>query len=161
MNQLAVVLAFFAASPSEQVEAMPSLPRDPGARDFHAEFGRNPLLVLVHSYLLFFHHRDDEPWETFLERLGVPPSTEAWPESIGELDYTLETISPHDHALWTQKALDRKIGWRLARRLARIALADFGWSDRVDRDALDALMTEYSPLLTTEWREEGRTWRLS
>ena len=141
MNQLAVVLAFFAASPSEQVKALPLLPRDPGARDFHADFGRNPLLVLVQSYLRFFHHRDDEPWETFLERLGIPAGTQGWPESIGELDHVLETMSPHDHVLWTQKALDRKVGWRLARRLARIALADLGWSDRADRGQIDVVLT--------------------
>ena len=159
MNQLAEVLAFFAAPPAKQVEALPSLPVDPGARDFHADFGRNPLLVLVQTYLRFFFHRDDEPWEAFLERLGVPPSTGSWPESVAELNYVLDTISPRDPAMWTQRALDRKVAWRLARRLARVALADFGWSTRADRGNLEALLKQYSPQLATEWREEGWTWR--
>lgn len=157
MNQLAVVLGFLAARPERQVELLPSLPLDPGAPDFHTRFIDNPLLGIAESYHRFLRFEHDEPWDVFLERLGVPAST-LWPPSAEELDHALYTIKPSDHALWTRKALMRRVEWRLVRRMAAITLGEFGWSPLVERGDLEEVLTRYTPILKTCWREEGQPW---
>ena len=158
MNQLAALLSFLAAPAEQQTDVLPSLPNDSGGRGYYADFRHNPLLILVEAYNRFFHHRDDEPWDQFEQRLGIPSGLARWPGSLDELDYVLRTIKPGDHTLWAKKALERKLEWRLVRRLARAALDDLGWEGHVDRDALVAIQEQYSPAIQTEWREEGRRW---
>jgi hypothetical protein len=158
MNQLAAVLSFLAASPQEQTAALPSLPNESGARAYYADFRHNPLLILIEAYNRFFHHRDDEPWDVYEQRLGIPSSPATWPGSLDELDYVLGTIEPADHTLWAKKALERKLEWRLVRRLARVVLDDIGWERRVDPDALAVIQEQYSSAVHDEWREEGRSW---
>ena len=157
MNQVAMVVGFFAAHPTRQIELLPSLPFDPGAPDFYAVFIDNPLLGLAEAYHRFLRYGHDEPWDEFIERLGVP-STAVWPSSTDELAYALHTIRPTDQTLWTQKALARRVEWRLVRRLAAIALDDFGWSPRLDPGSVAAVLTQYQPMLKTWWREEGQPW---
>ena len=157
MNQLAVVVGFFAAPPARQIELLPSLPFDQGAPEFYAAFTDNPLLGLAEAYQRFFRYGHDEPWDGFLERLGVPSSA-TWPPAMDELDYALDRIRPADQSLWTQRALTRRVEWRLVRRLAAIALEEFGWSPHVDPGNVAAVLSRYLPMLKTWWREEGQPW---
>ena len=158
MNQLAALLSFLAAPAEQQIAALPSLPNDPGARQYDADFRHNPLLILVEAYNRCLHHRDDESSEQFDQRLGMSRSAAPWPVSMAELDYVLNTVKPEDRTLWVKKGLERKVEWRLVRRLARAALDDFGWAAHVDSAALAAIQEKYSSTIQNEWREEGRQW---
>lgn len=156
MNQFAVLLSFLAAPADLQADALPSLPLDPGARDFFSGFETNPLYVLVHAFLEYSQFEHNEPWEVFTRRLGIDDASIEWPASIQELTYVLTTLRRElDHSLWTVKGLRNKPEWRLVRRVATAVLDDFGWRASIDAGDVSKLLNVYTPLLKRDSREGG------
>jgi hypothetical protein len=157
VNQMAVMLGFLAAPAHLQSSLLPTLASDRGDSNFDTDPLGNPLLLMVAAYLEFFHHRDDEPWKQYLERLGLPEGLVQWPSSLEELNYLLGTLDRTDAVLWSRKSLERKPVWRVARRLAGVVLAELEWSAPLDGGEVQALVDRYTlPLRTLRWEESPR-----
>jgi hypothetical protein len=158
MNHLATILGIFAAPPERQALLLPDLPENHGATDFFTNFERNPLLVAVLAFIDYFSQGDNESREEYLERMGLPLEFEPVFGTLGELDYVLRSLRPTSCELWSRKALERKLEWRLVRRLAGIVLAENGWPGAITVSDAAPLLHAYSERLRNDWREYGRPW---
>lgn len=160
MNHLSIILAFFSAPAEAQITALPFVPSDVGRPDFQPALESSSLLVLAQAFKEYFFQKDNESEAAFAERMGLSRTEFPWPQSIHELFYLLGTMSPANGALWCQKGLQRRVEWRLVRRVSKAVLADFGWAQPCDGSDISELVAHYLPKLRSNYREYGQPWKV-
>ena len=142
MSRLRSLLLFFASPPELQVHTLLGLPRDRGAPDFYTGLEQNPLKSLAWGLVHESGQHDNESEDAFLARTQLPTTSPY--QVLNEASCFIYLLSRSTHAddYWSQRALEHKTEWRLARRLAALTLAELHWQGEVSAEEL-SLMVKY------------------
>ncbi len=143
MSRLRSLLFFFASPPELQVHRLLGLPRDRGAPDFYTGLEHNPLKILVWGLVHESYQHDNESGDAFLARTQLPTNSSF--QVLHETSCFVYLLSQSTYAdvYWSQRALEDKTEWRLARRLAALTLAELHWQGEISAEELSLMVKHY------------------
>ena len=145
MSKIRPTVSFFASPPELQIQAIPTLPYDRGAKDFYQNLRFNPLLVLTRGFLDDASHHDYEPWEEFIARTALPGDFSFKDSALEELRCALYGLASRlDESCWTRRGLAEKTEWKIIRRLSLAVLEELGWPGAFESADIQSRIDEYT-----------------
>ena len=136
MSRLQTVLSFLALPAEQQIQLLPEIPYDRGARDYYPHLDSNPMPLLVRGIVADCTGIEGESDADYQARTGIRAYG-----ACAALNELCCFIGIFQHALhadnyWNQRALTGRDEWRLVRRLATLALEEAGWRNSCARDEI-------------------------